>query len=96
MANRPFHVAISYGHHNTDGGAAIEIQQTPILGKAVADACRARGMEVRVVQDEIGLNPPMGLQDIAQRVVDWDNAGWPVDLYLETHTEGAGGIPGVF
>lgn len=88
--NRPYHVAISYGHHNTDGGNATEREQTPKIGAAVAQACRDLGMEVRVVQDEVGLNPSMGLQDVAQVVVDWDRAGWPVDLYLETHTEGAG------
>ena len=90
MPSRPYHVAISMGHHNTDGGNAIEKGQTPLLAHAVADACRARGIEVRVVQDEIGLDPNIGLQGVAQQVVDWDHAGWPVDLYLETHTEGAG------
>ena len=90
VPSRKYHVAISMGHHNTDGGNAVEKGQTPILAHAIADACRALGIEVRVVQDEIGMNPNVGLQGVAQKVVDWDKGGWPVDLYLETHTEGAG------
>jgi hypothetical protein len=90
MPDRSFHVAISYGHRNTDGGNAIEREQTPKIGAAVVTACRARGMEVYNVHDEVGLNPNLGLQGIARKVVEKHNSGWPVDLYLEVHTEGAG------
>lgn len=90
MPDRPFHVAISYGHRNTDGGNAIEREQTPKIGAAVVTACRARGIEVYNVHDEVGLNPNLGLQGIARKVVEKHQSGWPVDLYLEVHTEGAG------
>lgn len=92
--SRHYHVALSYGHNNTDGGNERERAQTPVIGAAVRDACRALGMEVRVVQDERGNG--LSLDDVAQTVVDWDRAGWPVDLYLEVHSEGAGGAQGVF
>jgi hypothetical protein len=90
---RSFHLALSYGLINTSGGDALEKEQTPLIGTAVRDACRARGLEVRVVQDERGAG--LSLDGVAQTVVDWHQAGWPVDLYLEVHTEG-GGRGGVF
>ena len=94
---RPPHIALSAGHHNTSGGDAHEIEQTGPLTAALAAACRARGMDVRVVQGNDGRDMfPGGLRDVARKVVAWDAAGWPVDIYLETHTEGAGGARGMF
>lgn len=89
MQNRPYHVAISYGHVNRDSGNPFEASQTPQLGRAVADACHELGVEVRIVQEWHDTSR-MGLQDVAQQVVNWHRSGWPVDLYLETHTEGGG------
>jgi hypothetical protein len=95
--NRPLHVALSAGHHNTSGGNALEVQQTGPLTVAIANACRARGFDVRVVQGNDGMDMyPGGLADVAAQVVRWDREGWTVDVFLEAHTEGAGGARGAF
>lgn len=97
LPSRPLHVALSAGHHNTSGGNATEITQTGPLTAAIAAACRSAGFDVRVVQPHDGMGSyPGSLSDVAQVVVDWDRAGWTVDLFLEAHTEGAGGTRGAF
>lgn len=94
--SRVIRVALSSGHHNTSGGNALEIKQTGPLTVAIARACRNRGFDVRVVQGHDGLDMfPGSLSDVAKTVVNWD-ATWPVDVFLETHTEGAGGARGAF
>lgn len=94
---RPPHIALSAGHRNSSGGDAHETAQTAILTPAIAAACRALGMDVRVVQGHDGADMfPGNLHSVAQTVAGWDAGGWPVDIYLEVHTEGAGGARGMF
>lgn len=89
-------LALSSGHHNTDGGDPFEVSQTGELCAAMAKRARELGIDVRVVQPDDGRGMvPYGLQPVAQKVVDWSNAGWTPDYYFETHTEGGGGT-GVF
>jgi N-acetylmuramoyl-L-alanine amidase len=82
-------IALSAGHHNTDGGSPVEQAITGPLCHYYADAFRALGHDVRVITPQDGLGySPIGLQEVAQKVVDWAAAGWQPDLYLETHTQG--------
>jgi hypothetical protein len=91
-------VAVSAGHHNSDGGSPLEYSITGELCEAYYRAFKAAGVDVRVITPD-GLDPdsdpgdgmfPGGLQDVAQKVVDWANAGWTADLFLECHTQGLG------
>ena len=102
--NRPLRVALSAGHHNRDGGNATEYAIVGELTEAYYREFRRVGCDVRVITPD-GPDPdrdpgdgdfPGGLQDVARQVVNWANAGWVADLYLEVHTEGAGGVRGVF
>lgn len=101
-ATKMVHLVISSGHHNTDGGNALEYQQTGELTEAVARWARTFGLRVTVLTPDgpdADADPGdgtlnMGLQSVAQKVVDLDKSD-PVDAYLETHTEG-GGTVGVF
>lgn len=99
-------VALSAGHHNSDGGNAVEYSITGPLTEAYARAFKAAGWDVRVITPD-GPDPdtepgdgmfPGGLQGAARKVVEWSNAGWVADLYLESHTEGVGdpNVRGVF
>lgn len=103
---RALHVALSSGHHNTSGGNARETLLTGELTEAIARTLTAGGVEVRVVTPD-GPDPdsepgdgmyPGGLQDVAQKVTDWHQSGWPVDLFLEVHFQGLGntGVRGQF
>jgi N-acetylmuramoyl-L-alanine amidase len=84
-------IALSAGHHNSDGGSQVEYAITGPLCHFYAMAFRDAGCDVRVITPNDGLGMyPGGLQDVAQKVVDWANAGWVADLYLETHTQGLG------
>lgn len=86
---RVVRVALAAGHHNTSGGNGLEIEQTGRLTPAIAAACRTLGMDVRVVTPDEGRGTfPGSLSAGAGRVVEWHNAGWPADLFLEVHTEG--------
>lgn len=82
-------IVLSSGHHNKQGGDAIEIAQTGKLTPAIAAACRAAGLRVLVLtpDDGAGMSPD-SLDTIAARC--------PTDaaIYLETHTEA--GPRGVF
>ncbi|HUY99087.1 MAG TPA: hypothetical protein VMU89_01960 [Thermomicrobiaceae bacterium] len=90
-------VALAAGHHNTDGGNATEISIVGPLCREYALAFRQLGCDVRVITPQDGLGQfPGGLQAVAQKVVDFAGAGWVADLFLEVHTEGAGGVRGVF
>jgi hypothetical protein len=90
-------IALAAGHRNTSGGDAHEKVQTARLTPAIAAACRAAGFEVRVVQPDDGAGMFDGpLSEVAQTVVDWNNSDFPVDLFMEVHTEGAGGVRGSF
>lgn len=86
-------IAISAGHHNTDGGDAFEVQQTGPLAKAVGDACKALGMGVVYLTGNEGMAmEPIGLQGVARKL---NGINPRPAIYLETHTEGGGGT-GVF
>lgn len=86
-------VAISAGHHNTDGGDAFEVRQTGPLAKAVGDACKALGMGVVYLTGNEGMAmEPVGLQAVARKL---NGINPRPAIYLETHTEGGGGT-GVF
>lgn len=91
-------IALAAGHHNRDGGNPIEYAQTGPLCHAVAGACRALAMEVRVFTPDDGLGTRQdGIWDLARVVVDAADAGWMPDIFLECHTEGAGPVArGVF
>lgn len=91
-------IALAAGHHTRDGGNRIEYEQTGRLCQAVAVACRALGMEVRVFTPGDGLGArPDGIWDLARAIVATAHAGWRPDIVLETHTEGAGpAVRGVF
>ena len=95
---RTARVALAAGHHNTDGGNAVEIELTGKLTKAYAEAFRALGADVRVVTPDDGLGMfPGGLQDAARKVVEWAQQGWVADLFLESHTEaGPRGVFGIY
>lgn len=96
-AQRPPHIALSAGHRNASGGDAHEKQQTAVLTPAIAAACRALGMDVRVVQGHDGADMFTGdLHAVAQTVANWDAAAWPVDIYLEVHTQSSNGARGMF
>jgi hypothetical protein len=84
-------IALSAGHHNSDGGSQVEYAITGPLCHFYAMAFRELGCDVRVITPNDGLGQfPGGLQDVAAKVVEWSNAGWTADLYLETHTQGLG------
>jgi hypothetical protein len=91
-------IALSAGHHNTSGGNALEYKQVGELTEAIAAACKQRGMDVRVITPDgadADSDPgdgdfPGNLSAAAARVVEWSNAGWKADVFLEVHTEGAG------
>ncbi len=84
-------IALAAGHHNSDGGNAVEYAQTGRLCQAVAAACRDLGLDVRVFTPGDGLGArPDGIWDLARAVVAAAHAGWSPDILLETHTEGAG------
>lgn len=94
---RQLRIALAAGHRNADGGNQLEASITGPLCKAYADEFRRRGADVRVITPNDGLGHYSGgLQDVAQQVVNWAQGGWVADLFLETHTEGAGGRRGVF
>lgn len=86
-------IALASGHHNSSGGDAFEVQQTGPLCKAVAEHCRALGMDARVVQPGDGLGTIAGSLDVVgNTVVKWaQQDGWVPDIFLECHTEGGGG-----
>jgi hypothetical protein len=88
-------IALTAGHHNKQGGDALEIEQTGKLTPAIARACRALGMDVRVFTpgDGAGFSTE-SLDVIARHVTEAAAAGWQADIYCETHSEG--GPPGVF
>ena len=89
-------IALAAGHKNSSGGDAFEQSQTGPLCAAVAQHCRALGMDVRVVQPDDGRGMfPGGLDAVGRRVVEWAEAGWVPDVFLEVHTEG-GGSTGAF
>jgi hypothetical protein len=84
-------IALSAGHHNSDGGSPVEAAITGPLCHFYAMAFRELGCDVRVITPNDGLGQfPGGLQDVAAKVVEWASAGWVADLYLETHTQGLG------
>ncbi len=84
-------IALAAGHHNSDGGNAVEYVQTGRLCQAAAAACRDLGLDVRVFTPGDGLGTrPDGIWDLARAVVAAAHAGWSPDILLETHTEGAG------
>lgn len=84
-------IALAAGHHNRDGGNALEYAQTGKLCYAVAVACRALGMEVRSFTPGDGLGTRAdGIWDLAREVVAAARDGWRPDIFLEAHTEGAG------
>lgn len=91
MPWQPLRVALSAGHHNTGGGDDREVAMTGRLCAALARACRARGFDVRVVQDQDGLGMfPGSVGDVGRRVTAWDRGGWPVDFFLEMHGQALG------
>jgi N-acetylmuramoyl-L-alanine amidase len=84
-------IALAAGHHNSDGGSQVEADITGPLCHFYATAFRELGCDVRVITPNDGLGQyPGGLQDVAQKVVDWANTGWQADLFLECHTQGVG------
>lgn len=86
-------IAISTGHHNKQGGDAIEITQTGPLAHEVGRACAALGLSVVYLTPDEGMGTSSAsLDTIAARVCALNPL--PV-IYLETHTEGGGGT-GVF
>jgi hypothetical protein len=86
-------IAVSAGHHNTDGGSAVEVRQTGQLAHELLAACRALGMEAISLTPQEGLGmDTVGLQAVARRVTTLDPLP---DIFLECHTEGGGGT-GVF
>ena len=96
-------LAITSGHHNTDGGNQLEIEETGELAEAIYREALSRGIDVRVITPD-GPDPdpdpgdgqfPGGLWDAARKVVEFANAGWKADVFIETHTQ-AGGGRGVF
>lgn len=95
-------IALTSGHLNSDGGDPYEKTQTAKLTQAVASWCGRMGMDVRVVQPDgpDADNLPGdgmyggGLQSAARVVLGWAKAGWVPDVFLESHTEGGGGIGG--
>jgi N-acetylmuramoyl-L-alanine amidase len=89
--NKQLKIALSAGHHNTDGGSPVEHAITGPLCHYYAEYFRSQGHDVRVITPGDGLgDSTVGLQEVAQQVVDWAKAGWVADLYLETHTQGLG------
>jgi hypothetical protein len=90
-SNMALKIALSAGHHNSDGGSPVEAAITGPLCHFYSMAFRELGCDVRVITPNDGLGQfPGGLQDVAAKVVEWSNAGWVADLYLETHTQGLG------
>jgi N-acetylmuramoyl-L-alanine amidase len=84
-------IALAAGHHNSDGGSQVEAAITGPLCHFYAMAFRETGCDVRVITPDDGLGQyPGGLQDVAAKVVEWANAGWVADLFLECHTQGLG------
>jgi N-acetylmuramoyl-L-alanine amidase len=84
-------IALSAGHHNQDGGHATEIRLVGPVTKALAQACRQRGFDVRVITPDEGMGThPGGLNAVASTVVQWAAAGWTADIFLEVHAEANG------
>jgi N-acetylmuramoyl-L-alanine amidase len=89
VSNKQLKIALSAGHHNTDGGSPVEHAITGPLCHYYAEYFRSQGHDVRVITPNDGLgDSPIGLQEVAHQVVTWAQAGWVADLYLETHTQG--------
>lgn len=96
-------LALTSGHHNSDGGDALEIVETGQLVEAIYREAKARNIDVRVITPDgpdADTDPgdgqfPGGLWDAARKVVEFANAGWKADVFLECHTQGGGGR-GVF
>jgi hypothetical protein len=85
-------IALASGHHNSSGGDAFEREQTGPLCAAVAQHCRALGMDVRCVQPDDGMGYIAGSLDVVGNTVTaWARSGWVPDVFLECHTEGGGG-----
>jgi N-acetylmuramoyl-L-alanine amidase len=92
-------IALAAGHHNTNGGSPVEASITGPLCQAYAQAFRQAGCDVRVITPNDGLGQfPGGLDEVAQKVVNWSKTGWTADIFLETHTEGVAdpSVRGVF
>jgi N-acetylmuramoyl-L-alanine amidase len=86
---RPLRIALAAGHYNTDGGNPVEISLVGKHCNEAVKAFRAAGCDVRCVTPDDGLsNFPGGLQTVGRRVVEWSNAGWTADVFIEFHTEG--------
>lgn len=84
-------IALAAGHHNQTGGNALEKQLVGPITQSLAQACRARGFDVRVVTPDEGLGTyPGGLDKVASKIVEWANAGWRPDIFLEVHAEANG------
>lgn len=104
--NKMLRVALAAGHHNSDGGSALEASITGELCEAYFRAFKAAGVDVRVITpdgNDADSDPgdgmfPGGLDAVAQQVVNWSAAGWTADLFLECHTQGLGdtSVRGVF
>ena len=89
----PPHIAISAGHHNSDGGNAFEVQQTGEIAHELILECRRLGMIVTSLTPDEGHGmDTVGLQAVARRA---NTLHPPAVVFLEVHTEG-GGAPGVF
>lgn len=81
-------LALSAGYHNTSGGSPLEKTIVGPVTKALADACRLAGFDVRVITPQDGLGAfPGGLDKVAGKVVEWAQAGWIADVFLEVHAE---------
>ena len=96
-------IAISAGHHNTDGGNRFEYQTVGELAESIAAAARFQGIDVYVPQpdggdadDERGDGDYAGgLQGVARAVVA-EHARAPFSVFLECHTQGGPQQRGVF
>ena len=96
-------IALSTGHANQSGGSPVELAITKELTEAYFRQLTARGHDVRVVNADADRDGapgdgmfPGALDAAAAVVVKWAQQGWMPQLYVETHTEGAGGLPGAF
>jgi hypothetical protein len=92
-------LALAAGHRNTSGGNDFEAATTGMLTPLVADECRRRGIDVRVITPDEGRGMfPGSLSAVANVVGQWAREGWVADVFLEVHTEGVGNplVMGVF
>jgi hypothetical protein len=88
-------IALAAGHHNAQGGNPTEIEQTGRLTPAIARACRAMGLDVRVFTPDDGAGMShLDLDEVAAQVVTAARDGWVADVFMEVHSEA--GPPGVF